>query len=114
MKFTPITDLFLDQQDEAFTNAVRSFERQDYAQAFTAFETLAKQDDPQAQINLAIMLRDGLGRSADPVAALAWLERAVSQGDEIARVEHTLLKQRLTTEQVASASLRSTELLIAA
>ncbi|GAB0057561.1 hypothetical protein SIID45300_01892 [Candidatus Magnetaquicoccaceae bacterium FCR-1] len=114
MKFTPIIDLFLDQQDEQFTNAVRSFERQDYAQAFTAFESLARQDDPQAQINLAIMLRDGLGRAADPIGALAWLERATAQGDEIARVEHNLLKQRLTSEQVASASLRATELMAAA
>ncbi|MBF0416979.1 MAG: SEL1-like repeat protein [Magnetococcales bacterium] len=113
MKFTPIVDLFLDEQDQAFSEAVRSFEQQDYARAFVAFERLAKQEDPQAQINLAIMLRDGLGRTADPVGALAWLNRAASQGDEVARVEHNLLKQRLTSEQVASATLRATELLAA-
>ncbi|MBF0213105.1 MAG: sel1 repeat family protein [Magnetococcales bacterium] len=100
MKTTSIIDLFLDQQDEAFTLAVHAHQNRDYTQAFTAFERLAQHNDPQAQINLACMLRDGQGVATDLVAAHMWLELASREGDVIATREQEQLRPRLSPEQL--------------
>ncbi|MBF0296138.1 MAG: sel1 repeat family protein [Magnetococcales bacterium] len=114
MKKTSIIELFLEEQDQEFSDAVRAYERQDYPQALTQFESLAQRGDPQAQINLAIMLRKGLGTPVDPVNALMWLELAARNGDEIAIQERDRLGSALTPQQLAQANRQADDRALAA
>ncbi|MBF0273257.1 MAG: sel1 repeat family protein [Magnetococcales bacterium] len=107
MRKTSVIDLFLSQQDEEFTNAVRAYEQHDMSRAFKAFERLAQKDDPQAQMNLAFMLRDGQGVAQDLVSAYMWLELAARLGDEIAIQERNRLQHRMSPQQVALANQRA-------
>ncbi|MBF0191650.1 MAG: sel1 repeat family protein [Magnetococcales bacterium] len=99
MKTTNIIDLFLSQQDEAFTHAVQAYEQHDLTRALAAFEQLAQRDDPQAQMNLAFMLRDGHGVAQDPVAACMWLSVAARSGDVEAIQEQNRLQSTLSAPQ---------------
>ncbi|MBF0340662.1 MAG: SEL1-like repeat protein [Magnetococcales bacterium] len=114
MNTTHILDLFLDNQDEAFSEAVRAYENKDFSRAHAAFATLAKENDPQAQINLAMMLRDGQGAERDLVAAHMWLELAAHSGDEIAAMELKKLQKQMTPTQLDQAARRAWEWRVAA
>lgn len=104
MKITNILDLFLDQQDEEFTQGVRAYQGQNYALALRVFEQLAQRNDPQAQINLALMLKAGEGTPADPVTAHMWLELAARNGDVIAASERDHLRSHLSLQQLEQAN----------
>lgn len=109
MKTTSVLDLLIDQQDEEFASAVQNYEKKEYVKARKAFERLAQRDDPQAQINLALMMRDGQGMAADPVTAHMWLELAASKGDEVAAKERDNLQKSLLPQQIAFSKQRALE-----
>ena len=58
--------------DEAFNQAVEAVKSKDYVKAVDLFEPLANEGIHDAQYNLAILLRRGLGRPQDFRAALKW------------------------------------------
>ena len=58
-----------DAQFDAATKAVRD---RDFGLAITLFEPLAEADIPDAQFNLAVLLRQGRGRPQNHVEALYW------------------------------------------
>ena len=60
---------------------------QDQAQAFRWFKAAADQGYPPAQYYLAICFRDGKGIPVDSTEAIAWLQRAASNGVANAQVE---------------------------
>lgn len=58
-----------DAQFDAATDAVRD---RDFRRAIALFEPLAEADVPDAQFNLAVLLRQGRGRPQNHVEALYW------------------------------------------
>ncbi|MFD1510671.1 hypothetical protein [Lacimonas salitolerans] len=76
---------------DPFQNAVRAVQVKDFATATALFETLAQNDDYDAQFNLAIMLRAGQGRPQNFVQALEWsllaqlggVERAIKFSEDL-------------------------------
>lgn len=64
----------------------------DYPKAFIPFEKAAQAGHPDAQNNIGMMLREGLGTTKNEQAALEWLRKAASQGHPRAQsnLGHTL------------------------
>lgn len=60
------------QGDDLFSAAVTATKARDYAKAANLFEQLARGDDYDAQLNLALLLRAGQGRPQHFVQALEW------------------------------------------
>ena len=52
----------------------------DYRAAFGWFKQAADLNDPEAQFQIGIIVRDGLGAKPDPHVAAEWFERAAGQG----------------------------------
>ena len=48
--------------------------------AYYWFQQAAERNSPEAQFYLGVIIRDGLGRPADPEQARDWFELAASQG----------------------------------
>ena len=55
-----------------FNNAVNFVREKDYSSAVNIFRTLAQQDDHDAQYNLALLLKKGLGHPSNYPLALKW------------------------------------------
>jgi TPR repeat protein len=60
--------------------ALSAVDRQEYAQAFSLFETLALAGDAEAQYNLAMLYRHGKGVGKDLAMSYHWFRRAADQG----------------------------------
>ena len=71
---TIVSSLYLPAHasDEDFNQAVEAVKSKDYVKAIDLFEPLANEGIHDAQYNLAILLRRGLGRPQDFRAALKW------------------------------------------
>ena len=63
-----------------------------------------------AQFNLGLMYDNGEGVPEDYVKAYAWINLAAAQGQKIAVESKDLLRQKMTTEQVAEAQKLAGEL----
>lgn len=57
----------------------------DYQTAVQKWEPLAKQGNPLAQFNLALMYHSGLGVKPDEMKALSWYHKAADNGYYIAQ-----------------------------
>ena len=57
-----------------------AFDAGDYRQAAEEWRPLAEAGDPEAQLALADLYRNGLGVPFDLAAAAAWYRRAAEQG----------------------------------
>lgn len=77
-----------------------ALERSHYAHAADLFRQAAEQGLPQAQFQLALLLRDGQGAPLDKVEAFAWMLVSYDQG----------LRFSATVLQALEAELSSTEL----
>lgn len=62
----------LDDEDARFNAATQAVRDRDFRLAVTLFEPLAEADVPDAQFNLAVLLREGRGRPQNHVEALYW------------------------------------------
>jgi TPR repeat protein len=60
--------------------AQRAFRDGDHAGAAAIFQPLARQGNPIAQFNLAVMYDDGIGLPQNLALALTWYERAAEAG----------------------------------
>lgn len=69
-----------------FNDAVEAYERGDYKIAFQQFSQLAKDGDIDAQLNLAIMYKKGLGVPKDELQSAKWYFKAAEQGDSQAQL----------------------------
>jgi hypothetical protein len=58
---------------------------QDPAQARVLYRKAAEKGDATAQVDLAVMLEQGVGGAADPVLAESWYKRAAAQGNTAAQ-----------------------------
>ena len=59
----------------------------DYAAAFAELQPLAERGDVDAQYNLAVFYRDGLGVSRDGEQAAKWYQRAAAGGSWLAALD---------------------------
>jgi len=64
----------------AFKEGVAAFRKGDYPAALKAFKTLAEGGLAEAQFNLGVMYRQGLGVTADLAEARKWYRKAADQG----------------------------------
>jgi TPR repeat protein len=64
----------------------------DYGKALAIFRPCAEQGHVDAQTNLGVMLREGLGTGKDEVAAIEWFRKAAASGNAKAQslLGHTL------------------------
>ncbi len=65
---------------QSFTDAADAFKRKDYTTALAIWYALAECGDPDAQADLAVMYRDGLGTPRDYVEAAKWFRQAAVAG----------------------------------
>ena len=68
-----------------FQKGYVAYQRGDYATALREWRPLAEQGNADAQYNLGVMYREGLGVSQDYAEALKWNRKAVEQGDALAQ-----------------------------
>ena len=71
-----------------------AYERGDYATAMREWLPLAAQGVAEAQHNIGIMYRKGLGVPQDYVTARQWFEKAAEQGYDPAQLNMALLHKR--------------------
>lgn len=88
--------------DEAFElYAARDFER-----ARTGFRHLAELGDPEAQLNLGVMLAKGEGGPVDRIEGAAWVRRAEAGGLEQATAIREVLEGGLDQDQLEEIAVR--------
>ena len=69
------------QQSPELSKAMVAFNRQDYAQARTQFESLARDGNVEAQFYLGMIYWGGLGVARDNQKAAFWYRKAADQGN---------------------------------
>jgi len=84
-------------------SAMSAYDQGDYRTAFTEFEQLAHQDDPDAQYMLGRMYARGQGVVQDYVQAHKWFNLAASRGHRDAPRARDDIAQRMTPNQIAEA-----------
>ena len=83
---------------------------EDDRQAVFWWRKAAEQGDAAAQLNLGAMYADGEGVPKDDVQAYAWFNLAGAQGYEQAEQARTLIRQGMTSAQIAEAQKLSRQL----
>ncbi len=73
----------------------------------TKLQKQAAAGDPEAQHNLGAMYQNGEGVPQDKSQAVTWYQKAAAQGHEKAIKNRDLVKQDMTTEQIAEEERRS-------
>lgn len=68
-------------------DAVAAYKRADYPMALRLWGPLAKQGNPEAQHNLALMYDQGKGVTQNPTEAVKWYRLAAEQGDAAAQID---------------------------
>ncbi len=64
-----------------FEKAVEAYNKGAYVSALNGFYTLAKEGNPKAQFNLALIYEKGKGIEPNLADAMRWYERAAKQGN---------------------------------
>jgi len=85
-------------------------ERNQYAPAAESFRKAAMQGLPQAQHQLALLLRDGKGIAADKQEAFVWLLMSYDGGDQSVFAELRALQGDLSNAQIDQAKARARDL----
>lgn len=85
-------------------------ERQDYPSAAACFRKAAEQGLPQAQEQLAKLLRDGRGVAADKFEAYVWMLISRNAGNYRVASDLQALEANLGTSQVEQAKARALDL----
>ena len=70
---------------QSYVKGVLLFNNQDYVEAVKWFRKAAKQGHLEAQDNLGLCYRDGLGVAKDYVEAVKWFRKAAEQGNASAQ-----------------------------
>ena len=86
-----------------FDKAIEAFDRGRLGDTARVLEQSSRYGDKVAQVALALMARDGVGRAADPAEAYAWLDVAAERGYPMFLAEREALWQKLTPGDQARA-----------
>jgi TonB family protein len=92
-----------------FDEAFELYERGELERARNGFRHLAELGDPEARLNLGVMLAKGEGGVADPVEAAAWIRWAADQGNEGAGQVLPVVERSLDDAQRELAATRLVE-----
>ncbi len=87
-----------------------ALERNDYARAANRFRQSAQQGLPQAQLQLAMLLRDGRGVALDRFEAYAWM-LVSDNSSRVSTADLQALEAELSSAQVEQAKSKARELL---
>jgi len=87
-----------------------ALERNDYARSADQFRTASQQGLPQAQRQLAILLRDGRGVPPDKFEAYVWMLVSYDGGLRAVQTDLQALEAGLTSSQVEQAKSKAREL----
>jgi TPR repeat protein len=79
---------------DELADAVKAWEKRDFATAYQGFTRLANAGNPQAQQLLGEMYGFGEGVPEDPARARQWLEKSRAAGNQEAAASLQLLEQR--------------------
>lgn len=93
-----------------FDAAFELYERGELERARNGFRHLAELGDPEARLNLGVMLAKGEGGDADLVEAAAWIRWAADQGSEGAAQVLPVVERSLDDAQRELAAARLAEL----
>jgi TonB family protein len=93
-----------------FDEAFELYERGELERARNGFRHLAELGDPEARLNLGVMLAKGEGGDAEPVEAAAWIRWAADQGNEGAAQVLPVVERSLDDAQLELAAARLAEL----
>lgn len=102
------TSLYPDLME--FEAAFELYERGELERARNGFRHLAELGDPEARLNLGVMLAKGEGGDADPIAAAAWIRWAADQGNDGAAQVLPIVQRSLDDVQRELAAARLAEL----
>ena len=80
---------------------------QNYDKAHATYLRAARLGSTNAQNNLGLLFRDGLGVESDPVAAYAWFALAAARDNRVARENRNHLRHRLSAEQLRRAQAQA-------
>jgi len=70
---------------DIFTNAQKYYDDGQYKKAFELWHSLAKKDDVEAQVKIALMYSHGQGIDKDPKTAVQWVSKAAKNGHKVAQ-----------------------------
>lgn len=91
---TAVLFLWVSYESHLLNKAQSAFNRKDYKTAFAITEKLAKKDHRQAQYNLSLMYRDGIGTRKSEKGFWHWLEKsAISNSDAQILYAQTYFKE---------------------
>ncbi len=91
-----------------FDKGVAAYKRGDYVTALREWRPLAKQGNANAQYNLGLMYRKGLGVAQNYVRTYAWFDLAASrlppgEGRDIAVRNRNTVESKMTPAQISEA-----------
>ncbi|MGM0702891.1 MAG: peptidoglycan-binding protein [Pseudomonadota bacterium] len=89
--------------DYRYTDAQRSYERQEYRQALQMFDQLATTGNADAQYRLGQMHEAGQGTPQDYVQAHKWYNLAAARGHRQAATARDAVAARMTAQQISAA-----------
>ncbi|MBF8221826.1 peptidoglycan-binding protein [Halomonas sp. 328] len=93
----------LTSADDTYTDALRSYERQEHRQALQMFDRLATRGDPEALYMLGQMHESGQGTLQDFVEAHKWYNLAAARGHRHATAARDAVATRMTAQQISEA-----------
>ena len=86
-----------------FSSAMNAFDRQDYAEAYKQFATLADHGDDDSMYMLGYLYTEGKGVRQDYIQAHKWFNLAAAGGVGEALASRNHVESRMTAAQVAKA-----------
>ncbi|MCH4564209.1 peptidoglycan-binding protein [Halomonas sp. EGI 63088] len=93
----------LTNADDGYTDALQTYERQEYRQALQMFDRLATTGDAEAQYMLGQMHEAGQGTLQDFVEAHKWYNLAAARGHRRAAAARDAVAARMTAQQISEA-----------
>ncbi len=108
LSFNLATAVQLEESDSKFKTAADSVKLKEYKIAIDLFEELAENAEHDAQYNLAVLLRSGLGKPQDYKLALKWAWLAylgeIDQANEVVKDLKKILPDNALTQVRANVS----------
>jgi TPR repeat protein len=84
--------------------------QQNYAEALNWFKKAAEKGHPVAQFGLGVMNSEGEGMPQNYIEGYAWLSMASAKGIKDAKQQLSIVKSKMTPEQIAEAQKKAAAL----
>lgn len=67
---------------KTLVDGLNAYEQRNYKQAVEIWTVLAEQGDAEAQFNLGVLFKNGIGVTQNDTEAMRWLRKSAEQGYE--------------------------------